>query len=122
MNDIERKFRLQTSIYIISSLPLFTLSSLFLSAGPAPAPTPIPVPFSLSWSHLSSCVSLCQSLSRFHLSLISPSPPPSQEWFQVSQFHLGHASCLQQSIRLLRKMASSLHRGPFHLDNLAPLP
>lgn len=52
-------------------------------------------------------VSLCQSLSRFHPPLISPFCPPSEEWIQVSQFYLGHASCLQQSIRENGLLSSS---------------
>lgn len=86
MNDTEQQSRLQSSPYIISPFPPSTLSSLFLSAGPEPAPIPTTVPFSLSWSHLSSCSSLCQSLSRFHPSLISPSPLPPSNGFRWANF------------------------------------
>lgn len=61
------------------------LSSLFLSAGPEPAHTPVPFP--LSWSHLSSCVSLCQSLSRFTPIRSSLYPPsPSRNGFRWANF------------------------------------
>lgn len=67
MNDTAGKFSLPSSTYIISPLPLFY--SLVISI-PLCWPARTPIPFSLSWSHLSSSVPLCQSLSRF-----CPSPP-----------------------------------------------
>lgn len=121
MNDTQGKFTLPSSPYIISPFLSFTLlsSHLFLSAGPEPAPAHRRS-FCLFHGLICLPVSLPASLCHALALLISLTPP--QERIQVSQFHLGHASCLQQSIRLLGKMASPLHRGPFHLDNLAPLP
>ena len=98
-NNTTENFSHPFSVNIISRLPLFfcQLYSSLLN----PHLHPHSFPFSLSWCHLSSCVSLCQSLSCFHPPLISSSHPPTQERIQVSQFHLGHASCLQRSILLL---------------------
>lgn len=109
---------------ITSPLPfVFTLlSSPLLSAGPEPAPAPpLPLPFlSFSWSHLSSCASLSLSLCQSRFSPpVPPSLPGSDSGEPISSW-----SCLLFATvnSVYGKMASSLHRGPFHLDKLAPLP
>lgn len=114
----------QTSILSVYNI---TFSSLY-SVISIPLCWPWTCTYTYNCSFFSSMVSFVFLLLSLPVSVtLSPfshlsTPPPSQQWIQVSQFQLGHASCLQQSIRLLGKMASSLHRGPFHLDNLAPLP
>lgn len=103
-NTTTGKFSHPFSAYIISQLPQFSSQIFFLLYFLNPHLLPYALAVPLSWCHLSFYVTLCQSLSilssSFPLIALFPTPP-TQEWIQVSQFHLGHASCLQRSIRLL---------------------
>lgn len=97
------KFSHPFSAYIISQPPQFSIRSFS---------------FCLFWIHtcfhmhcsssfMVSFVFLCYSPLVSVNSFIDPQlnasfpTPPTQEWIQVSQFHLGHASCLHRSIRIL---------------------